>query len=197
MTPLLETAGLVLIGLAAGLVLIFREWRLAVAGLALQYLGVFIWLAGTVGLEAGAVKIISGWMAAAILGATWRAGYEASDIEDAGRLFKFFIFVVLLLVAWSVGPAVINWVPESPESFGFGGVMLIAAGLLRLGFHRSALQVVLCLLFLFSGFELWLIFIDGELFTVVVLGILNLALALVGAYLHTPGAALPGGSTPE
>jgi hypothetical protein len=179
--------------LSGALFLLFRNWRLTLAALSVQYLGVFIWVREIWGLELAAIKLIAGWMAVAILGATLRGAAADLDDDDTGILFKLFLIIILLLVAWSSGGEVGSWLAGVTQEQGLAGIILVGTALIRLGFHTRALQIVLCLLFLFSGFELWFAVFEDSALTAVLLGVSNLALSLVGAFLHgqeTAGTAV-------
>ncbi len=180
----LQPLALVVTVISGAFFLLFRNWRVTLIALSVQYLAVFSWMMAIWGLELAAVKLITGWMAVAILGATLRSSPADVDDDDTGILFKLFIFIILLLVGWSSGGDVGDWLNGVSEQAGFAGIVLIGTALLRLGFHTRALQIVFCLLFLLSGFELWYAVLDNSTLTAVLLGVSNLAIALVGAFLH-------------
>ena len=70
----------ILLGIAGATMVMARSWRWRIAGLALQYVGVFwlVALSWPVGLTA--TKLVVGWMAGAILGVS-----GINLLEPAGR----------------------------------------------------------------------------------------------------------------
>ncbi len=181
---LLETIAVVLIFLAGLAFLVIRDWRWSLAALAVQYLGVFILVIGWLGLELAAIKLIAGWMATAILGAT-RPGTIAGDDRQAGALFKVFVYLLICLSMWAAVGGMLDWFPELLPFQGMSALILIGTGLFGMGIEKSPVRMVSGLLFFMSGFELVYAALEPSALVAGLLAAVALALALAGAYLST------------
>src|SRR5512146_617640 len=92
---------------ATGL-LIIRDWRWSIILLAVQYLCMFILTLQHWPLGMASVKLVAGWMSAAILGMT-RSNFPSQSLEETGiwprgRLFRLFAAAVVLLIVSTVTP---------------------------------------------------------------------------------------------
>lgn len=164
--------------------LMSQNWRLCVLALAVQYLAAF-WLVALiwpVGLAA--VKLVAGWMAGSLIGATQP---EAELLEDhfksqAGRLLRLITALVILLVSYTLIPAVQEWIPGNPAIV-WGGILLIGMGVLQLGMTTLTLRVFFGLLTIVTGFEVLYAVVEVSVLVTGILAFINLGLALVCAYL--------------
>jgi hypothetical protein len=174
----------VVLGIAGAAMVMVRSWRWRVAGLALQYVGVFwlVTLSWPVGLAT--TKLVVGWMAGAILGVS-----GINLLEPTGRRWPtewLFLGLVLLLVILSVStlvPAVITWLPGIQQSQAWGGLLMIGMGLLQLGIASQGMRVIISLLTTLSGFEILYAVIESSTLVAGLLAVVTLGIALVGAYL--------------
>ncbi len=179
------TAALLLIT-SVGL-LIARDWRWSLILLAVQYLGVFVLTLHHWPLGMSSVKLVAGWMSAAILGMT-RSSFPSSEIEEQGfwprgRLFRLFAAGIILLMVWVVTPAVDTIMADAGYAITGGALLLIGMGLLHLGITSYILRVVVGLMTVLSGFEILYSAVEGSILVAALLATINLGLALVGAYL--------------
>ena len=166
------------------MLLMSRNWRVCVLSLAVQYLAAF-WLVALiwpVGLAA--VKLVAGWMAGSLIGA---AQPEAELLDDhfkgrAGRALRLIAAMVILLVAYTLVPAVQEWIPGS-ASIVWGGTLLIGMGILQLGMTTLTLRVFFGLLTIVTGFEILYAVVEYSVLVTGILAFINLGLALVCAYL--------------
>ena len=83
------------------------------------------------------VKVVAGWMAAAILGMT-RSGIANEDTDEEsfwprGRLFRVFAAAIILLIVSVVTPSVDNIMADAGFPVTNGSLLLIGMGLLHLG----------------------------------------------------------------
>ena len=167
--------------------LIVQDWRWSIILLAVQYLGVFVLTLQHWPLGMAAVKLVAGWMSAAILGMT-RSGLPAQaageqDIWPRGRLFRLSAAGIVLLMV-SVGtPAVDTIMADAGYAVTGGSLLLIGMGLLHLGITSYILRVVIGLMTVLSGFEILYSAVEGSILVAAMLAAINLGLALVGAYL--------------
>jgi uncharacterized membrane protein len=76
-----------------------------------------------------------------------------------------------------------------------GSLLLIGMGLLHLGITSYVLRVVIGLMTVLSGFEILYSAVEGSILVAALLAVINLGLALVGAYLliaeNAPGEVEP------
>lgn len=166
-----------------------QDWRWTIAALGVQYAVVFVLVAGTWRLELAVVKLVAGWMATAILGASQEMPQTEPERErPSGMVFR-------VLVGGMVGLVVFSLVPEAAELLEVyidavhrtqlaGGMLLVGMGLAMLGLNARPLRVVLALLVFFSGFEVLYAMVERSTLVAGLLALVNLALALIGAYLH-------------
>ena len=157
---------------------------MCVLSLAVQYLAAF-WLVALiwpVGLAA--VKLVAGWMAGSLIGA---AQPEAELLDDhfkgrAGRALRLIAAMVILLVTYTLVPAVQEWIPGS-ASIVWGGTLLIGMGILQLGMTTLTLRVFFGLLTIVTGFEILYAVVEYSVLVTGILAFINLGLALMCAYL--------------
>ncbi len=171
--------------LATTLVLLLsRDWRWSLAVLALQYLAIFSLFLIHWPLTMSAAKLVTGWMAAAILGVTLSNQADFLPIQSS-RLFKL---LLALVVAGAVfqGTLVVNdWIPDAGFPLVLAALLLIGQGLLQLGMTADPFRVTLGLLTTFSGFDLLSSPLDNSVLVAALLTASTLGIALAGSYLLT------------
>ena len=170
----------------AGL-LIARDWRWSIILLAIQYFGMFILTLQHWPLGMASVKVVAGWMSAAILGMT-RSGLPSQEFDETGiwprgRLFRLFAACVILLIVAATTPGVDTIMADAGFAVTGGALLLIGLGLLHLGITSHILRVVIGLMTVLSGFEILYAAVEGSVLVAALLAIINLGLALVGSYL--------------
>jgi hypothetical protein len=174
---------LLIVCTATGL-LFSRDWRWSLGMLALQYLGVF-WLIQTHWpVSMAAAKLVTGWMACAVLGIAqlnFRAEGETENIWTQGRLFHAFAAAMILVATYALSLRVVGWLGLSLP-VASGGLLLIALGLLHLGITYNPLQVIMGLLTILAGFEILYAAVETSALVTTLLSVVNLGLALSGAY---------------
>jgi hypothetical protein len=171
---------------SAGLLLV-RDWRWSIVLLAVQYLGMFVLILQHWPVGMASVKVVAGWMSAAILGMT-RSGLsdEGSNEESIwprGRLFRLFAAAIILLIIRVVTPSVDNIMADAGFPVTSGGLLLIGMGLLHLGITVRVLPVTIGLATVLAGFEILYSSVEGSVLVAALLAVINLGLALVGSYL--------------
>lgn len=181
--PLAMLAVLILVGTSLYL-LLSQNWRWSVLALALQYLAVFL-LTGLVWpLGLAAVKLVTGWMAGAVLSAAQPTDAFALDAPYSRTtlIFRLLLGGLVLILVLALVPAIATRLPE-PVALLNGGMLIIGMGLIHLGVTTRPLRVVLGLLTCLSGFELIYAGVENSILVVGLLAVVTLGLALVGAYL--------------
>src|SRR5688572_8957625 len=171
---------------SAGLLLV-RDWRWSILLLAAQYLGMFVLTLQHWPIGMASVKVVAGWMSTAILGMT-RSGLPddssaAENIWPGGRLFQLFAAATVVLIVGVVTPAVDTIMADAGFPVTSGGLLLIGMGLLHLGITARILYVAIGLMTVLSGFEILYSTVEGSVLVAALLAVINLGLALVGAYL--------------
>ena len=182
---ILWIAVFILTGTSVGL-LLSRDWRVSIGLLAVQYFGVFLVILAHWPLNMAAAKLITGWMACAMLGMT-KSGmprYAASESAwPEGRPFRLFIAGLVILAVISIVPNLLAWLPGIGLPAAIAGLTLVGVGLVQLGITAQPLRVTIGLLTIFSGFEILYSSIETSILVAGMLSLTTLGLALVGAYL--------------
>jgi hypothetical protein len=133
------------------------------------------------------VKVVSGWMSAAILGMTRSGLTSDAAVEDnisaGGRLFHLFTAATVVLIVAVVTPSVDTIMADAGFPVTNGGLLLIGMGLLQLGISAQVLRVAIGLMTVLSGFEILYATVEASILVAALLAVINLGLALVGAYL--------------
>ena len=174
--------------------LILKDWRWSLAFLALLYFGVF-WLTQIHWtLSMAAVKLVTGWMAATILGITRSAAHDPEpdaapdDIAwPQGRLFRILAALLVFLVVGSATSSIVTLLPGIGYPEVVGSLTLMTMGLLMLGLTTQPLRVVIGLLTFIAGFEILYTAVENAILVAALLAVVNLGLAMVGAYLLVAG----------
>jgi hypothetical protein len=171
---------------SVGLLLV-RDWRYSIILLAVQYLGMFILTLQHWPLGMASVKVVAGWMSAAILGMT-RSGFTSMEFDEQGiwprgRLFRIFMAGMVLMIVAAVTPGVDTIMADAGYAVTGGSLLLIGMGLIHLGVTSYVLRVVMGLMTVLSGFEILYSAVEGSVLVAGLLAVINLGLALVGAYL--------------
>ena len=181
----LWVAVFIVLGASISLLLI-RDWRISLAILAFQYVGMFLLVSSHWPLGMSTAKLITGWMAAAILGMTQSGSPNFPQQENSwpeGRAFRLFISALVLIAVVSFAPSLLTWLPGISLPVAYGGLILIGMGMLELGITVQPLRVTIGLLTVLCGFEILYASIENSILVAALLSVINLGLALVGAYL--------------
>ena len=99
---------------ASGL-LLSQDWRISLGLLGVQYIGVLGLVALHWPLSMAAIKLITGWMAIAILGITRLGSLQSEDLLEEfwsqGRLFRLIAVCFIVVIVIAVSPKVEVIVP--------------------------------------------------------------------------------------
>jgi len=181
----LSVAGLFL---CAGGILLVRNWRWMTGLLALQYIGVLSLVSISWPVEIAVVKLIAGWMAAAVLFLTYvNIPDSAAEMQNKlglpGIFFRGFTALLIGLSMYSLVPVALRWFLGATHQQTLGGLLLLGLGLLQLGLSREAIRIVIGILTVISGFEILYATLEASVLMTGLLAILNIGIAFVGAYL--------------
>ena len=149
-------------------------------------MGVFILVYQSWPVEMAMVKLIAGWISAAVIGlmvSSTRAVFEADEVWPAGRLFRLFMVLLVIIAVWSVIPQAMSWLPGISPSQMAGGLILISMGILHLSLITLPLRVILGLFTFLAGFEILYAAVESSILVAGLLSGITLTLALIGAYL--------------
>ena len=174
---------MLLLAIIAGTGLLFsRDWRWSLGLLAVQYLSVFWMVQAHWPITLAATKLVTGWMACAILGiAQLNAKQESESNWLQGRLFHIFAAGMVLAATFALSLRVNTWLGLSLP-LAWGGLLLIGVGLLHLGITSDSFQVIIGLLTVMAGFEILYAAVESSALVTALLAVVNLGLALAGAY---------------
>ncbi len=181
----------ILVAAAAIVVLVSRDWRLAIAGMAAQYLLAFVLVTPSWPLELAAVKLVAGWISISVLGVTrlnLEEGPEQKSSVPTGRTFQILTATLILLVVAGAAPRLAGWTSAIGINQAWGGLLLIGMGLIQLGLRPGFFRSSLGLLTLFSGFEILYAAVEASTLVAGLLAVVSLGIALAGSYLlQAPG----------
>ena len=184
---LLWIAALVLAVTSVGL-LLSRDWRWSLGLLALQYFAAFWIVSEHWPLTMSAAKLVTGWMAAAVLGMT-RLNLKDDSVGETswpeGRLFRIFAAGLFLVTVSAGANGLTTWLPDAGLPAIWGALVLIGLGLLHLGMTLHPLKVILGLLTTLLGFEILYSTVENSILVAGLLAVVTLGLALTGSYLLT------------
>lgn len=177
----------ILVSLTAAFILASRDWRYSIIALAVQYIGVFLLVSASWPIEMAAAKMLSGWMAGAILGIAMttipKNLREPEGSMKFGPVFRIIATAILTLAIASLILHSESWLEMIAVPIKWGSFMLIGIGLLQLSLTSHPLRVIIGLLTILSGFEVIYAAIETSTLVTGLLAGVNLGLALVGAYL--------------
>lgn len=182
----LALAAIPLLMITSSIIMVSRKWRLLIFCLIVQYFAMFLLVALVWSIGMAAVKLVVGWMAIAVL-ATSLSDSGNVDIENrpvSEGLLRFTAAVLVWVVSFSFAPQLKAWIPAG-DLLLYGGCILCGTGLIHLGMSKHPLWIVVGLLTFFSGFEILYAVIETSLLVTGLLAIINLGIALSGAYFMT------------
>lgn len=198
--PLILPAVILLV-LTSFLVLHVNNWRIQIIGLAIQYIGVFTLVYSVWPLALSVTKIVTGWIASAVLGLSLLNAPEIQNVHprlvnafttqrSADKkpnvsifLFQFLSTILVLLIIFSTSTYLQEWFPTLKIELLWGAMTLLSLGLMQIGFHATPFRTSLGLLTALSGFEILYAGLETSTLVAGLLSVVNFGIALVGAYL--------------
>lgn len=188
MTAFLSSVALLLLAATSVSILLTRNWRWLSIFLAVQYVGVFLLALQHLPLSMATVKVIAGWMGAAILAMTRSNDdktEERGDLLPQGGFFHLTAAGIVGLIAFTAAPQVDALMGGAGEAVSAGSMLLIGMGLLHLGVTDEPMRVTVGLMTVLAGFEALYAAVENSVLVAALLAVINLGLALSGAYLMT------------
>lgn len=186
MSPILSWSVIALLAVTSVGILLAHDWRWLIIFLSAQYIGVFILTLEHWPLGMATVKVIAGWMSAAILGMT-RSNLDAEEENKntlpQGRFFRFIAASVVGLIVLTGTPFIDAMMADAGMAVSAGSLLLVGMGLLHLGVTDQSMRVTAGLMTVLAGFEILYAAVENSILVAALLAIINLGLALVGSYL--------------
>ena len=173
----------ILLGITSLVLLAHFGWRWTLLALGVQYLAMAWLVSLSWPLPLAAIKLVVGWMAGAVL-ATSQAGLQEPVESLSGRLFRLLAAGLVLVAVYTVSSPVSDWL-QVQQPILLGTFVLIAVGLVQISMTHHPLRVVVGLLTVLSGFEILYAALELSVLVAGLLAVVNLGLALSGAYLLT------------
>lgn len=184
MIPILNWIALLIALVTSVGLLLHRDWRWGIGLLATQYLSIF-WLVQTHWpVSMAAAKLVTGWMACAVLGMAQLNTNPSEATETSwpqGRLFRLFTAGIFIGATFALSLSASSWLGISMP-IAWGSLLLIGMGLLQLGISAQPFRVILGLLTVLAGFEILYAAVESSTLVAALLSAVNLSLALTGAY---------------
>lgn len=193
----LTTPALFALLVAGGLLVIAGDWRIGVAALLVEYAGVAVLLTQLAIGEVALAKMITGLLVVAIFGITawqlkfgrpaaqgvaaWRTQFEVPTALPF-RLVAVIMAVVAAMFVASQAHWTLPGLDQAP-TINTASYLLMALGLLNLGLTEEPMAAGMALLTLLLGFEVFYAAVEPSLAVVVLLAVVELAVALAASYL--------------
>ncbi len=176
------------VGITGLILLISRDWRVSLSALGAQYVGVFLLVSLVWPIEFAVIKLVSGWISAAVLG-MGLVDLSKAWVDELGRwmsgtLFRVFIAGFVAFLAFVLTPTVSQWVLRASDAQIFGALVLVGLGVFHLGLTVQPIRIVIGLLTLLSGFEIIYATMETSLLVNGLLAVVTMGLALTGSYLN-------------
>jgi hypothetical protein len=163
------------------------DWRISLFALGLQYVGVFILVGNTWPLDMAVIKLVAGWIAAAVLGMEMvhrsAIQQDREPLRISGRVFRVILGFLVGLAALTFAPGIAQWMVQASYEQIIGGIFLIGMGVFYLGLSDDPFRLAIGLLTFLSGFEVFFAVLETSVIVAGFLPILTLGIAFTNAYL--------------
>ncbi len=185
--PEISIPALIILVIAGIMLLTGRDGRWLALALGFQYVGIFLLVFLSWSVSLAVVKLVAGWMAAVLLGVVLAGAPVNIFLEEhfspSGRVFRLLAACMVSLTMLSVAPRASGWFPGVGMEVIVGSLLLIGFGALQLGLTARPVRIILGLLTVLGGFEVLYAALENSVLVAGMLAVLNLGLAMVGAYL--------------
>jgi hypothetical protein len=186
MLPNISVAAVIICVLVNIVLIVINEWRWIAIAWAFQVFAIFWLTTLSWPISQSAVKLVGGWIAIAIVSAARPEIIldKDKDAISAGFGFRFLSIGMTWLLAFSITPALQSFIPARIEIL-WGGVILIAGGMLQIGLSRNIVRTILGLLTFLGGFEILYAALESSVLVSGLLAIINISLAWLVIYFLT------------
>jgi hypothetical protein len=165
--------------------LVGTKLRRLMIALAIMYLGQFLLLINNWSLGLSAVELVAGWMAMAILMASQPSVEpDRQFINRQGTIFRIVAAVVIWLLVFLIAPN-ISIISSLPIEATWSALILVGMGLLHLGMTTKPVKVIIGLLTVLAGFEVFYSAFERSVLVAGLLAMITIGLAAIGAYMIT------------
>ncbi len=197
MLAFLSIATVILLAITSLTLFTSRSWKLSIAALGIQYIGLFFLVVQSWPIDLSIVKTLAGLMASLVLMTALLSNPDSWSQEEffspSGIFFRLLIAGVVGILVVSNASKVQSLIPNILPAQAYGGLILILMGLLHLGLTLQPVRVVFGLLTVFSGFEIFYAAMEVSTLVAGLLAVVTLGLALAGAYLLLSSTAEEAG----
>ena len=190
---ILNTIIIIISVVVSGAILVLSDWRWRIACLAVVQLIGFILIVQIWPIALASVKLISGWMAVALMSATIASSgnEEHSEFQTAAKVFK----LMLAAFSWVVIAASVDqlnaWLPISYTNL-FVGLVFFFCGIFYISLISEINGIVVGLLIFLAGFDIIYSSLEGSALVTGIYGLIVILISLVSSYLQ--GGFSIGGS---
>ena len=166
-------------------ILVPRDWRWSMFGLAMTYLIGFTLIVQIWPLPLAAVKLLSGLIGLIILSTVkTNAEYHGEEIgTPSSRIF----ILLLAILSWLIVAATINrlnaWLPIEYTNL-FIGMVFMVCGIIKFSTDQRIFNVVVGLLTLLSGFDVIYSSLEGSALVTALYALIVISICILGSYLE-------------
>lgn len=176
-----------LIAITATGVLLARDWRWNLGLVAAQYLAAALLTTAHWPVGMAAALLVAGWMSVAALGMTLTALPSRIPSSESSwpqaRAFRLFMAGMIYVLAAGLTPRINDFVAGIGSPVIAGSILLMGIGFLLLGTNAQVAPIILGLLSVLLGFEVFYSAVEGSILVAGMLAAVNLGLGLAGTYL--------------
>jgi hypothetical protein len=191
-----EMAALGVVVLTAVYNLISSDWRKMVGAIAIQYVGIFVLVLNHLPFSLALIKLIEGWMAGAIVGATLSTLpdlkllvndnlYSGQKVENtlSVKIFRGLSALMMGVILYPGGRYLADIFSGLSPIQAIAGLSMLSIGLLIICFRPSVFAIFIGLLTSLGGFEVIYAALEPSLLINGLLSGVSLGLAIVISYL--------------
>jgi hypothetical protein len=167
---------------AVFLILVSRNWRLRLVGLAIVDLLAFISILQVWPVALASVKLIAGWMGIILISASQVSRPDDSTSkQNSPILFRLMIVILVWIVITVEATAFNEWIPI-PYTNLVVGLVIIAGGLIYASVNNIMFDVIVGLLMLLAGFDIIYSSLEGSALVTGIYALIVLLISLLNSY---------------
>jgi len=180
---ILNTILIALTMIACGLAVAVENWRWRIAALLIIQLFCFILIVQIWPIALASVKLVSGWIAATILGSSMIAKNHMKEKSGfiSGKIFKLSVLTFGWIIILAVIQRLNEWLPIE-FTYLFIGCMVLLTGIIVSSIHRSLFDVITGLVIFLSGFDVIYSSLEGSALVTGIYGLIMILISLLGLY---------------
>jgi hypothetical protein len=171
---------------AAAIVIISRDWRVTIGGLAILYLLLFILVIQIWPIALASVKLISGLMGISLISAA-RINSEKRETNapQSEHVFRLLLSILVWLVLAASAPTINEWLPISYTNL-YIGLSLISSGLLFSSLVRTPYEKTIGVLLFLIGFDVIYSSLEGSALVTAVYALITILISVLSGYFPDP-----------